>query len=149
MRPDRPHHREIGKQIPQIRKQARRPEHAVRGLGHEAGGSDAVNDFQIEGVGVARRTRQQDVKSRFWRFNPPVADGTGDTFNPLITAVAQPTRLIGGFPATVLFSGLTLYPGLHQINVTMPPVPPGAISLPLAIITSNAYHNQVDMPVQP
>lgn len=80
--------------------------------------------------------------------NPPIGDGTGDTFNPLITTVAQPTVVIGGFPATVLFSGLTLYPGLYQIHVTMPPVPPGVISLPLAIITSNAYHDQVDIPVQ-
>ena len=80
---------------------------------------------------------------------PPIADGTGDTFNPLITTVAQPSVLIGGFPTTVLFSGLTAYPGLYQINVTMPPVPPGVISLPLAIITPNAYHDQVDIPVQP
>jgi uncharacterized protein (TIGR03437 family) len=52
-------------------------------------------------------------------------------------------------PPPVLFSGLTLYPGLYQINVTMPQVPARRYSLPLAIITSNAYHDQVDIPVQP
>jgi uncharacterized protein (TIGR03437 family) len=57
--------------------------------------------------------------------------------------------LIGGKPALVAFSGLTIYPGLYQINVTVPPVPPGVTSLPLAISTSNAYHDQVDLIVQP
>ena len=79
----------------------------------------------------------------------PSQSATTGAASPLTLTVAQPTVLIGGAPATVLFSGLTLYPGLYQINVTMPPVPPGAISLPLAIITSNAYHDQADIPVQP
>jgi uncharacterized protein (TIGR03437 family) len=44
---------------------------------------------------------------------------------------------------------LTTFPGLYQINVTVPPVPPGVTSLPLAISTPNAYHDQVDLLVQP
>lgn len=61
---------------------------------------------------------------------------------------SQPVVLIGGQTATILYSGLTIYPGLYQINVTMPPVPPGATSLlPLAISISNAFHDQADIPI--
>jgi uncharacterized protein (TIGR03437 family) len=79
---------------------------------------------------------------------PAVADGAGSsTSSPSTTAT--PTVLIGGKTATVVYSGLTIYPGLYQINVKMPPVPPGVTSMPLAIVTANAYHDQVDIPVQP
>ena len=81
--------------------------------------------------------------------SPAVADGSGGGANPPSTTVQAPTVLIGGVPATVLFSGLTSYPGLYQINAVMPPVPPGATSLPLAISTGNAYHDQVTIPVNP
>ncbi len=82
-------------------------------------------------------------------LSPPVTDGAGGGANPPSTTIQQPTVLIGGKPALVAFSGLTIYPGLYQINVTVPPVPPGVTSLPLAISTSNAYHDQVDLIVQP
>jgi uncharacterized protein (TIGR03437 family) len=85
--------------------------------------------------------------------SPPVADGFGSDFNPNNNTLVQPTVLIGGVPGTVQFSGLTAYPGLYQINVTVPPIPPGITSvppsLPLAISTPSAYHDQVDMLVQP
>ena len=80
---------------------------------------------------------------------PAVLNGAGGGTNPPSTTTAQPTVLIGGKPATVQFSGLTIYPGLYQINVTVPPVPPGVTSLPLAISMPNAYHDQVDLIVQP
>jgi len=80
---------------------------------------------------------------------PAVADGAGSSVSaPSITSIL-PVALIGGKPATVLYSGLTIYPGLYQLNVVMPPVPPGVTSLPLAISTPTAYHDQVDIPVQP
>jgi uncharacterized protein (TIGR03437 family) len=82
-------------------------------------------------------------------ISPPVSDGAGGGTNPPSTTVVQPTVLIGGKPATIQFSGMTIYPGLYQINVTVPPVPPGVTSLPLAISTPNAYHDQVDLLVQP
>lgn len=82
--------------------------------------------------------------------NPTVADGAGSNTGGPSTTAEQPVVLIGGQSATVLYSGLTIYPGLYQINVTMPPVPPGATStLPLAISTSNAFHDQADLPIQP
>lgn len=82
--------------------------------------------------------------------NPTVADGAGSSTGTPSTTAEQPVVLIGGQPATVLYSGLTIYPGLYQINVTMPPVPPGATApLPVAISTSSAFHDQADIPVQP
>jgi len=82
--------------------------------------------------------------------SPTVADGAGSSTGTPSTTAEQPIVLIGGQPATVLYSGLTIYPGLYQINVTMPPVPPGATSmLPLAISTSSAFHDQADIPIQP
>lgn len=81
--------------------------------------------------------------------NPPLADGTGSTGNPLNPTVTQPTILVGGQPATVLFSGLSTYPGLYQVNAQLPTLPAGSATLPLAISTSNAYTNEVDIAVQP
>jgi len=80
---------------------------------------------------------------------PAVADGAGSSISSPSTTTAQPTVLIGGKPANVIYSGLTIYPGLYQINAVMPAVPPGVTSMPLAISTPNAYHDQVDIPVQP
>jgi uncharacterized protein (TIGR03437 family) len=49
----------------------------------------------------------------------------------------------------VSYSGLAPgFPGLYQINVTLPVLPPGATgSIPLAISTNNAYHDQVYIPI--
>jgi uncharacterized protein (TIGR03437 family) len=81
--------------------------------------------------------------------NPPVKDGMAGGANPPSTTTAPVTVLVGGRPGTVLFSGLAPgYPGLYQVNVQLPPVPPGVTTLPLAISTPNAYHDQVDIPVQ-
>jgi uncharacterized protein (TIGR03437 family) len=56
--------------------------------------------------------------------------------------------LVGGAPATVLFNGLSpQYPGLYQINVTLPPAFPTSGSLPLAISTADSYHDQVNIAV--
>lgn len=84
---------------------------------------------------------------------PAVNDGAGSsTSSPSTTSLQPPqlTVLIGGQTANILYSGLTIYPGLYQINVTMPVIPPGATSpLSLAIATPNAFHDQADVPIQP
>jgi uncharacterized protein (TIGR03437 family) len=82
--------------------------------------------------------------------NPPVQDGTAGGANPVSIAAATGSVLVGGKPGTVTYSGLAPgYPGLYQINVQLPPIPPGVSTLPLAIQTPNAYHDQADIPVQP
>ena len=79
--------------------------------------------------------------------NPPVADGTATS--GLSYSNSQPAVLVGGFSGTVVYSGLAPgYPGLYQLNVTLPAFPPGSGStLPLAIGTGNAFHDQVVIPI--
>jgi uncharacterized protein (TIGR03437 family) len=79
--------------------------------------------------------------------NPPLSDGFGSTGNPLNLTAAIPTVTVGGLPATVLFSGMSAYPGLYQINAQLPSIPAGVSSLPLVIETPNALHDQVSLAV--
>ena len=79
--------------------------------------------------------------------NPSPADGVGAP--GIANATTQVQVLVGGNPGTVTYSGLAPgFPGLCQINVTLPALPPGASgSIPLAIATTNAYHDQVSIPI--
>ena len=57
--------------------------------------------------------------------------------------------LVAGVPGKVIYSGLAPgYPGLYQINVTLPSTLSLSGSLPLAILTPNAFHDQVDIQIQ-
>jgi uncharacterized protein (TIGR03437 family) len=76
---------------------------------------------------------------------PPVADGTAAT--GLSDTNARPLVLVAGIQATVVFSGLAPgFPGLYQINATLPSLPGG--NLPLAIQVGRAIHDQVYIPVR-
>jgi uncharacterized protein (TIGR03437 family) len=78
---------------------------------------------------------------------PTVPDGTAGKSNPLSYAIS-PTVYIGGQAATVVYSGLAPgFPGLYQMNVTIPTNLTSAGNLPLAIQTPNAFHDQVFIPV--
>jgi len=82
--------------------------------------------------------------------DPAVTDGTAGGADPPSSATAPVTVLIGRETGTAFYSGLAPgYPGLYQINVQLPPVPPGVTTLPLALSTPNAYHDQVDIAVNP
>lgn len=79
--------------------------------------------------------------------NTAVADGAGAPGAD--NTASQPTVLVGGLQGTVGYSGLAPgYPGLYQMNVTLPAFESGQGMLPLAISTSNAFHDQVVIPVQ-
>jgi uncharacterized protein (TIGR03437 family) len=81
--------------------------------------------------------------------NPAVADGSPGKSNPLSNSVSTVQVLVAGQPATLLYNGLAPgYPGLYQINVTLPTFLSVGGNLPLAIQTNNAYHDQVDIPIQ-
>src|SRR5262249_29132931 len=82
--------------------------------------------------------------------NPTVSDGAAGGVNPLNATTANPIFvLVGGVAAKVEFSFLhTLYPGLYQMNVTLPTRFPASGTLPLAIQTPNAFHDQVDIIVR-
>jgi uncharacterized protein (TIGR03437 family) len=78
----------------------------------------------------------------------PVADGTAGTGSALHTADAEVVVYVGGQQAKVEFKGLAPgFPGLYQLNVTLPQFLKASGNLPLAIQTLNAYHDQVDIPI--
>jgi uncharacterized protein (TIGR03437 family) len=82
--------------------------------------------------------------------DPPVSDGAAGPAGTLNLTTASPLNVIvGGEKSTVVFSGLAPgYPGLYQLNVTLPPYFPASGLLPLAIQTRNAFHDQVDIAVK-
>ena len=81
--------------------------------------------------------------------SPPLGDGFGGGASPLNLTTVTPTVMVGGGAATVLFSGMSAYPGLYQINAQLPAIPAGVTALPLVITTPNAFHDQVLIPVAP
>ncbi len=79
---------------------------------------------------------------------PALPDGTAGTGNPQNRAVI-PTVYVADQQANVMFSGLTPgFPGLYQINVTIPPSISSTGNYPLAILTNNAFHDQIFISVQ-
>jgi uncharacterized protein (TIGR03437 family) len=79
---------------------------------------------------------------------PTVTDGTAGTGTALHNSDATATVYVGGQQATVVFNGLAPgFPGLYQLNVTLPLLPKTSGNLPLAIQTPNAYHDQVDIAI--
>jgi uncharacterized protein (TIGR03437 family) len=80
-------------------------------------------------------------------MTPSVSDGSGTcpAANGLCNANAQPTVSLGGVPAQVSFAGQASgYPGVMQINITVPQGAPTGNSVPLIVksadgtVTSNA-----------
>jgi uncharacterized protein (TIGR03437 family) len=81
--------------------------------------------------------------------SPAVGDGTAGGANPLNKSVADVIVLVAGQPATLLYSGLAPgFPGLYQINVTLPTALSGGGNVPLAVQTNNAFHDQVDIAIR-
>jgi uncharacterized protein (TIGR03437 family) len=82
--------------------------------------------------------------------SPTLADGTAGTPATLYNATNKDvTVMVAGKPGTVLFNGLAPgFPGLYQMNVTLPTLLANSGPLPLAIQTGNAYHDQVDIPIR-
>jgi uncharacterized protein (TIGR03437 family) len=79
---------------------------------------------------------------------PTVTDGTAGTGSALHTSDTDVVVYAGGQQGTVVFKGLAPgFPGLYQLNVTLPLLPKTSGNLPLAIQTPNAYHDQVDVAI--
>jgi uncharacterized protein (TIGR03437 family) len=80
---------------------------------------------------------------------PQPADGVPGTGNPVSTINAPVTVTIGGQAATVVFAGLAPgFPGLYQLNVTIPATLSGSGSLPLALETADTFTDQVNIEVR-
>jgi len=83
-------------------------------------------------------------------LSPGVATGAANPAAPPAWAVEAPISVFfGGEPAPrVLFAGgAPGFAGLNQINVTVPLSAPVGESVPVAILTGNAYTDLVDIPI--
>ena len=76
----------------------------------------------------------------------PVADGTAAI--GLNLAKAQLQVLVNGMESTVSYAGLSGFPGLYQINFQIPAGLAFSGQIPLAILTADAFHDQVTIAVQ-
>ena len=73
-------------------------------------------------------------------MTPSVADGSGTcpAANGLCSASAQPTVSVGGVPAPISFAGQAAgFPGVMQINITVPQNAPTGSSIPLIVKSAN------------
>jgi uncharacterized protein (TIGR03437 family) len=79
---------------------------------------------------------------------PSIADGTASSGNPF-NKTLLPIVYVADQQANVLFSGLAPgFPGLYQINVTIPATIFGAGNYPVGVLTNSAFHDQIFIPVQ-
>jgi uncharacterized protein (TIGR03437 family) len=79
----------------------------------------------------------------------PVADGSGAT--AVDNAVTPLEILVAGVPVVstdVLYAGLSSLPGLYQINFRVPSTLTVSGELPVAIVTPQAFHDEVNIAVQ-
>lgn len=80
---------------------------------------------------------------------PQPGDGVPAVGNPLSTVNIPVAVTIGGQAAKVTFAGLAPgFPGLYQLNVTIPATLSGSGSLPLALQTADTFTDQVNIAVQ-
>jgi len=79
----------------------------------------------------------------------PLADGHGATAaDSAVTPLA--VYLDGALvpAANILYAGVSSLPGLYQINFKVPTTLIDSGELPLAILTPDAFHDQVNLAVQ-
>ena len=82
-------------------------------------------------------------------LNPPIADGSPGPADPLsFTTDPNVAVLFGGEEGRIFFSGAApFFVGLYQINVTIPDTVFPGPAVPVAIATSNAFSDFVDVTI--
>lgn len=71
-------------------------------------------------------------------------------FSPSPSAVNTAMDLyVGGVRATVLYQGSAGYPGVNQINITVPTGVPAGCWVPVAAVTGGVVSNVVTIPIKP
>lgn len=116
------------------------------GSGAGAGAITHANGSLVTAANPARRGETVVVYlAGLGVLTTPVADGmagSGIVANAVSVSVA-------GQPLALGYAGLApSFPGLYQLNVTIPANLVGSGALPLAVRTVDALHCQVDLPVQ-
>ncbi len=80
---------------------------------------------------------------------PQPADGAGASSTTLSAVNAAVTVTIGGQAVTLVYAGLAPgFPGLYQLNVTIPATLSGSGSLPVAIETIDTFTDLVNIQMQ-
>ena len=83
-------------------------------------------------------------------LNPALSDGAAASSSILSRIVDSVNVYIGGHRATVSFAGAAPgFAGLYQINVVIPVSAPIGSAVPLALETGSAFHDMVDIAIQP
>jgi uncharacterized protein (TIGR03437 family) len=77
---------------------------------------------------------------------PAVDTGAAPPTGTIAYTVSPPTVLIGGVQAQVLFSGLSQFPGVYQLNVTVPAGTPTGSAVPLQI-QMNGFTSRGDVTI--
>jgi uncharacterized protein (TIGR03437 family) len=73
--------------------------------------------------------------------NPPIATGEVPNDGVPHATTMTPTVTVGGVPAQVLFSGMSTYVGLYQINILIQPGTPAGNAIPLQITMNGVVSN--------
>lgn len=115
-------------------------------------GAILKSDFTV--VSNTNRARRGDVVlvylTGLGAVTPPVPDGAASLLTVLSNVNARVNVYVGGVRARVLFKGIAPgFAGLYQLNVEIPQGAPGGASVPLAIETPEAFHDQVDIAIAP
>jgi uncharacterized protein (TIGR03437 family) len=107
-------------------------------------------DFSL--VSATNPTRRGDTilvyLTGLGALSPAVADGTAPGSNPLSRVVDSVNVYIGGIRAAVSYAGgAPGLAGLYQINCVIPANAPIGNAVPLAIETTSAFHDMVDVAI--
>jgi uncharacterized protein (TIGR03437 family) len=79
--------------------------------------------------------------------NPADSDNTFTTTPHAVNTSLQ--VYIGGVQGTVLYAGSSGYPGVNQINLTIPPTAPSGCWVSVAALAGNVLSNVVTLPINP
>lgn len=116
------------------------------------GGAILKSDFSL--VSATNAARRGDTVliylTGLGALNPALADGAAAPTTSLLRVTDTVNVYIGGVRATVSFAGAAPgFAGLYQLNVVVPATAPLGSAVPLAIETSSAFHDMVDIAIQP
>ncbi len=84
------------------------------------------------------------------QLSPALSDGAAANSTTLSRVTQNVNVYIGGQRATVSFAGAAPgFAGLYQLNVVIPPNAPIGSAVPIAVETDQAFHDMVDIAIQP
>jgi len=126
-------------------------------FGSETGGTPAVVHGADNSLVTESKPAQAGETIVFYAtgygaVNPVVPEGVAAPISPLSSTVSPAAVIFNGIDGIVRFAGLTPgYAGLYQVNVVVPPVPPGTVTVSLGIVLNDgrrSYSSSVKINVE-